>query len=45
MSLIQKSSQIKKSKKNLYQSEMDNFFKDEKDFISTNDIIRKLNTV
>ena len=29
----------------LYQSEMDNFFKKERDFISTNDIIRKLNTV
>ena len=29
----------------LYQSEMDNFFKEERDFISTNGIIRKLNTV
>ena len=29
----------------LYRSEMDNFFKEERDSISTDGIIRKLNTV
>ena len=44
MSPVQKSSQIRKIA-DLYQSEMDNFFKEERDFISTDDIILKLNTV